>query len=171
MSVTVSTMAVTMSVFLLMAVSMTIRFLVGDSMPISDIIATGFVNLLLLSLCCLHWFDLPTPVAVTVTNISKEHQANLHQFNIYSPFNQAPTKLIASPSAPTMRISFASLISSISTNLLIASTKMEKQRATRKTALIKAPTTWNIQQLMFVDYLRPFWGNFVHQRGHLVSEF
>ena len=84
MSVTVSTMAVTMSVFLLMAVSMTIRFLVGDSMPISDIIATGFVNLLFLALCCLHWFDLPTPVAVTVTNISKEYQANLHQFNIYS---------------------------------------------------------------------------------------
>ena len=96
-----------------MAVTMTIRFLVALSMPIFDIFATGYVNLLFLALCCLHWFDLPTPVAVAVTNVSKEHQANLHQFNIYSPFTQAPTKLIASPSAPTMRISFASLIFSI----------------------------------------------------------
>ena len=102
--------------------------------------------------------------------------------------NQAPTKLIAKPTEPTMRISFASLISSISTNLakreiekeiekeistnlakrkiqtkeevstnlFIASTKIEKQRATRKTALIKAPTTWDIQQMMFVGYFEVF---------------
>ena len=51
------------------------------------------------------------------------------------------TKLIPSPTPPTMRISFGSLISSGSKNLLIDSTEMEKQRATKKTELTRAPTT------------------------------
>ena len=66
---TMPTMAVTMTILLLMAVTMTIHFLMAVTIPI--IMAMIEVFLLFLALCCLHWFDLPTPMAVSMTNISK----------------------------------------------------------------------------------------------------
>ena len=40
------------------------------------------------------------------------------------------------------------LASPMTRNLLMASTVMEKQRATRKTALMRAPTTWQQREMV-----------------------
>ena len=87
---TVSTMAVSMTIVLLMTVPMTICFLVGVSMHIPVRMAVVELKFLFLALCCLHWFDLPTPVTVAVTNVSKEQHSNLHQFNVCFFFQSGP---------------------------------------------------------------------------------
>ena len=97
---TMTTMAVTMTVFLLMAVTMTIHLIVtflfgcirsSMAVPMTISMAMLEVFLLFLALCCLHRFDLSTSVAVSVANISKQQHSNLHQTNkcllIYALFS------------------------------------------------------------------------------------
>ena len=90
---TVTTVAVTMTILFFMAVTMTIHLIVtflfgcirsSMAVPMTIIMAMLEVFLIFLALfCLLHWSDLPTPVAVTVTNVSKQQHSNLQQTNVY----------------------------------------------------------------------------------------
>lgn len=67
-----------------------------------------------------------------ISDISEKH----------SPWkSNKPIKLTISPSAPTATSNWGSWIFSTSMNLLQASTVMEKHKATRNTALTRAPST------------------------------